>query len=191
MGRPQETSFTGPTVHSMETPAEEGIISRGVLLDIPRVKNTKWLEPDYAIETSDLDAAENQANLRVEAGDILLVRTGRHLRHREEGKSGVGHENMAGLDLSCGPWLRERDIAVLGGDGINDCFPLQVEGRRANGPGIHMLMLNALGVHILDNCDLEKLAEVCAQLNRWEFLLTITPLRVNSTGMPVNPIAVL
>jgi hypothetical protein len=48
-----------------------------------------------------------------------------------------------------------------------------------------------MGTPLIDNCELEALAQAAAQRHRWAFLLTINPLRVpGATGGPVNPIAV-
>jgi hypothetical protein len=56
---------------------------------------------------------------------------------------------------------------------------------------IHLLVVAAMGMPILDNCDLERLAEAAATHRRWEFLLTVAPEPVpGATGSPVNPTAV-
>ncbi len=51
-------------------------VSRGVLLDIARVKGVDCLEPGYAITNADLDEAEAAHAVRVGEGDIPLIRTG-------------------------------------------------------------------------------------------------------------------
>jgi kynurenine formamidase len=83
--------------------------------------------------------------------------------------------------------MRERGVAILGSDVVQDVRPSRVEG--VNQP-IHQMALMALGTPLIDNCDLEALAEAAAQRRRWAFLLTINPLRIpGATGGPVNPIA--
>ena len=85
------------------------------------------------------------------------------------------------------PWLHERDVAVLGGDGISDPLPDTVPGW-AN--PIHQIALVSMGVHLIDNMQLGRLAAACAERECWEFLLTIAPLRLDQgTASPVNPIA--
>lgn len=168
--------------------AKDGISSRGVLLDIPRLRGVEWLELGTAIEAEELEAAEKAQGVRVREGDILLVSTGRFERGRAHGRWSP-LEGMAGLHSNSIPWLSERDIAVLGSDGISDAVP---------GPGVigwpmplHQCCLVAMGVHLLDNLRLDRLAKACAERERWEFLLTVAPLRVaGGTGSPVNPIAV-
>jgi kynurenine formamidase len=176
---------TGATALSIESGAD-GIVSRGVLLDVARAKGLDWLDPGDPIHPADLEAAEQQAGLRVESGDILLVRTGRHLRARTAGPWN-GRDVLAGLQASCLRWLSERQVAVLGCDGISDVMPSQVEGIRLP---VHTVTIVAMGIHLIDNCDLEALATACAERRRWEFLLTLAPLRLpQGTASLVNPIA--
>lgn len=169
------------------TIGQNGIVSRGVLLDIPPVKNVEWLEPGTPIMPDDLEAAEAAEGLRVGEGDVLLVRTGRHRRRAAHGPWDA-RASIAGLHHDCAPWLRERGVAVLGFDGISDVIPHAVE---MVGLPIHTLTLVAMGIQLLDNQNLEELAEACAARRRWEFLLVIAPLRLErGTASAVNPIAV-
>jgi kynurenine formamidase len=168
------------------TAAEDGVVSRGVLLDIPRVRGVDFLEPGDPIHPADLEAAEAQGGVRVEEGDILLVRTGRHLRRERLGPWN-GRTTLAGLYADCLPWLHERRISVLGCDGISDVLPSNIEG---GGLPIHTGTIVSMGVHLIDNAQLEPLAAACAERNRYEFLLTLAPLRLlKGTGCPINPIA--
>jgi hypothetical protein len=57
---------------------------------------------------------------------------------------------------------------------------------------VHVLAVNALGLHLLDYLQLAELAQACAAAGRWSFLCVIAPLRLpTGTGSPVNPIAIL
>jgi len=163
-----------------------GIFSRGILMDIPRLKGVDWLEPQTPIMIEDLEAWEAEAGITVGAGDILLVRTGRWRRREAMGPWNVAQES-AGLHASTVQWLKERDVAMVGSDAALDVFPSGVEGYTHP---VHALVLVALGTPIFDNLDLEAVAEIAAQQNRWEFLFTTAPLRiVGGTGSPLNPIA--
>lgn len=177
----------GAAFNSIES-GKDGIVSRGVLLDIPRAAGKEWLEPGEAIYTDDLEAAEKMCHVRVEEGDVLLVRTGRHKRAASrQGRDAGFAAGFAGLDATTLPWLHSRGVAVLGCDGISDVMP---SGMGGGGQPIHMVAIPSIGVHIIDNADLEELAETCARLGRWEFMLTIAPLRLlRGTASPVNPIA--
>ncbi len=163
-----------------------GIVTRGVLIDIPAVRGVEALEPGEAVFPEDLEAAEDRAGLTVRPGDALVVRTGRWRWRHEHGAWDVGRL-VAGLDASCLPWLRARDVATLGSDGVSDVLPSRVEGV---GMPIHTVAIVAMGVHLMDNLDLDLLAAACAEEARWEFLFTVAPLVLRrGTASPVNPIA--
>jgi kynurenine formamidase len=163
-----------------------GVVTRGVLLDIPALRGVDALEPGEPIFPEDLEAAEKKAGLEVQPGDALLVRTGRWAWRRANGPWDVG-SLAAGLDASCLPWLRGRDVAALGSDGVSDVLPSRVDGV---GMPIHTVVIVAMGVHLLDNLDLDNLATACAEEARWEFLFTVAPLVLRrGTASPVNPIA--
>jgi kynurenine formamidase len=165
-----------------------GIVGRGVLLDIPTVHDVDALEPGTAITIEDLGAAEEAAGVSVGAGDILLVRTGRWVWHRAHGPWDP-REQLAGLHASCLPWLHEREIAMLGCDGVSDCHPSHIDDVRLP---IHTVGIVAMGLHLLDNLDLDDLASACEEEDRYSFLLTVAPLIITGgTASPVNPVAVL
>ncbi len=168
------------------TIGQDGIVSRGVLLDIPVAQGVPWLEPGTPILPSDLEAAEAAGGVCVGEGDVLLVRTGRWRRRREVGPW-ESRETLAGLHTDCAPWLRERGVALLGCDGVSDYRPHHVEGV---GLPIHTLTLVAIGIQLLDNQNLDDLSDACAERRRYEFLLTIAPLKlVGGTASATNPIA--
>jgi kynurenine formamidase len=164
-----------------------GIVSRGVLIDIPRLRGVDALAPGDPIFPDELDAAEAQAGLTVGSGDVLFIRTGRWQWRALHGPW-EANSSLAGLDASCLPWLHERQVAALGSDGVSDVLPSLVEGV---GMPVHTVAIVAMGLHLLDNLDLEQLAETCIEEARWNFLLTIAPLVLKrGTASPVNPIAV-
>ena len=166
---------------------KQGIVSRGILVDVPRLKGVDYLEPGTPIRVEDLEAWEREARLRVESGDVLFVRTGRWARRAEHGPWEMNRE-AAGLHASVAPWLRERGVAMLGADGTNDVLPSGVEG--VTQP-IHQLTIVAMGMPLFDNLDLEALAAEAARQGRWEFLLVAAPLAVEGgTGSPLNPLAI-
>ena len=164
-----------------------GIVTRGVLLDIPALRGVDALAPGEPVFPDDLEAAETRAGLQVRAGDVLFVRTGRWRWRDEHGPWDLA-SRAAGLDAACLPWLRDRDVAALGSDGISDVMPSRVDGVPMP---IHTVAIVALGLHLMDNLDFEALATACAEEGRWEFLLAVAPLVLRrGTASPVNPIAV-
>ncbi len=170
--------------------AKDGIVSRGVLLDMPRALGLPWLDPGFAITPDQLELAESKQNVRVREGDILLVATGRDSRRESVGRWHPLETGLAGLHPECLPWLHKRGIAVLGSDCISDVVPFAGEGGWVM--PIHQVTLVAMGVHLLDNLALGDLMRACAELSQWDFQLTIAALRIEGgTGSPVNPIALL
>lgn len=168
------------------TAFKNGILSRGILMDIAELKGVRYLEPGTPIYPSDLEAWERRAGVQVSTGDIVLVRTGRWARRAEKGPWDASKQS-AGLYASAVKWLRARDVAVVGSDAGSDVMPSGVEG--VSQP-VHQLLLVAMGTPILDNCDLEAVSRAAKERKRWEFLLTAAPIAVTGgTGSPLNPIA--
>ena len=168
--------------------AGDGIVGRGVLLDIPLVRGVSWLEPGDHVTVDDLTAAESAEHVRVDRGDLLFVRVG-HSRRRAEIGPWNAADARAGLHPTAMEFLAERRVSVLGSDGNNDTAPSMTEG--VDFP-VHVLAINAMGLHLLDYLQFEDLAELCQQDDRWSFLCVIAPLRLPAaTGSPVNPIAIL
>ena len=168
----------------------DGIVSRGVLLDIAKTQKVEWLEPGDPIYPEDLNAAERMGAVRVDEGDILLIRTGRHQRRKAKGAWDPWREGLPGLDASCLTWLHERRIAVLGCDAVSDLIPNGYGGELSM--PIHVGTLVMMGIHLIDNADLEALSAACAQHNRYEFLFAMAPLILErGTASPVNPLAIL
>jgi kynurenine formamidase len=170
------------------TVGNDGIVGRGVLLDIPRLRDTLWLEPGEAIMPDELQRACDAQGVEVREGDILLVSTGRDARRAQHGAWDPNVVGLAGLDAECVPWLCARDPSVLGCDGVSDVLP----GNRNRWPlPVHMCLLVGMGVHLLDNLHLGRLAAACAEHDRWEFLFAVSPLQIGGgTGSPVNPVAI-
>lgn len=165
---------------------KQGIVTRAVLYDIPRLKGVPYLEPGTRIFPEDLEAWERKAGVRAGSGDALLLRWGRWARGAALGPWNTD-EGSAGLDNSVIPWLKRRDIAVIGWE-----TPGYVPGPPGDLPrlALHNFALAHLGIILLDRADFEALAVQAAARNRWEVMLTVGPLPIpNGTGSPVNPIA--
>ena len=165
----------------------KGVFTRGILVDIPWLRGVDYLEPGTAITAADLEAWEARTGVRIGSGDVLLIRTGRWERVRQLGQwNFVGQ--AAGSHASVARWLKARDVAVIGSDGVSDVMPSGVEGLLNP---LHELVLVGLGMPVLDNLDLDALAAAAAERNRWEFLFIGIPLRVEGgTGSPMNPLAI-
>jgi kynurenine formamidase len=177
----------GAAALSVET-LHGGLVGRGVLLDVPAVRRRPWLEPGESVFRDDLEAAEQAQGVTVGAGDILLVRTGYAQRLTELGDTD-GNGSVAGLHPAAMTFVADRRVAALGSDGNSDTAPSTIEGEAFP---IHVLAINAMGVHLLDYLILEGLREACASSGRWDFQFVAAPLRIpGGTGSPVNPIAIM
>jgi len=179
------TSREGAQVESVDLLCD-GVVSRGVLLDVAALKG-RWLGSGEGVLPEDLEAAERAQQVRVEAGDILLIRTGYYARRLADGPRHPLKDGSPAAHVACMPWLRERDVAMLGTDTHNDVSPATHPGL---GNVVHIVGLVGMGLWLIDNANLEDLAQACVARRRWEFMLTIAPLRLQGvTGSPVNPIA--
>ena len=152
-----------------------GIVTRGVLLDIPRLKGLDALESGTHVYPEDIEAWERRTGVTVSSGDAIFLRTGRWK-----------NDNRSGYDITVAPWLKQRDVALIGSDGTQDVG--QIPGTVLP---FHKLVLVALGANIFDNMDLEALSETAVRINRWEFLLVAAPIpNPGGTGSPLNPLAI-
>jgi len=140
------------------------------------------------VTADELAAAEAAQGVRVGPGDVLLVRVGHRPRCSELGLWDVA-ASRAGLHPLAAEYLAERQVAALGSDSNSDTAPSLVDGVALP---MHVLTINALGLHLLDYLQFEDLVPVCEAAGRWSFLCVVAPLRLpGGTGSPVNPIAIL
>jgi kynurenine formamidase len=162
----------------------DGIVTRGVLIDLPALRGVPYVAPGGAITAADFEAWEERTGLRVRPGDILLVRSGRWSKAASAAQVG----GSAGIHPSVAAWLHARGVAALGDEGGTDTTPTTVAG--INSP-LHVLALVGMGMPLIENMDLEELARQAAAQNRWTFLFVLAPLNVRgATGSAVNPIAI-
>jgi hypothetical protein len=165
---------------------KSGIMTRGILVDLPLLKKVSYLEPGTAVYPSDLEAWEKFAGVKIGSGDAVFIRTGRWAQRAQKGAWNVA-ASAAGEHAALMPWFKSRDIALLGNDAVNDVQPSGVDGVARP---IHQLAIVAMGLPLVDVMDLEAAAEQAAKLHRWEFLVTGAPVPVlGGTGFPLNPIA--
>jgi kynurenine formamidase len=168
-----------------------GIVTRGVLLDVPRHRGVPYVTQEQPVTGPELRAVAAAEGIELEPGDAVAVYSGRERWDAENppwgtGSLDVGTSSRPGLHVSCLPFLRDVDAAVL----VWDMMDLRPNGFDL-AFAVHAAIW-AFGLALVDNALLEPLAEACAEEGRWEFQLCIAPLRIaGGTGSPVNPIAVL
>jgi kynurenine formamidase len=167
-----------------------GIVGRGVLIDIPRMRGKGWLEPGEAVTAEDIVAAEKAQGVRLGEGDFFVFRVGHWGRRLALGpwKAGPDGEGRAGLHPEAMVLLHERKIAAFLPDGDGEALPTAVEGV---GYPVHALQIGAMGLACADSLQLEELAKACEEEKRWEFMVVMAPLRLQrGTGSLINPIAI-
>ncbi|MGV4926849.1 cyclase family protein (plasmid) [Streptomyces sp. BHT-5-2] len=187
-GRPADACVDARGARFGAVSALGSLVTRGVLLDLPGVSGSAWLEPGHAVHAEDVTAAERALGVTIGEGDAVLLRTGSIRRRGELGAWDPGTAS-AGFHVDAVPLLAARGIALLGNDGDSDVRPSPVEG--VHSP-VHALAIAAMGVPLLDNLDLEALSDACAEAGRYAFLFVVAPLNIpGGTGSPVTPLAVL
>jgi kynurenine formamidase len=182
-----DVGVTGARTNSISA-VRDRVITRGVLVDLPRWKSVPALDSGYPITPQDLEGALAAQGTAVGAGDILLIRTGFLAACRSRGWQGFSRD-APGLGLATLPWLHERMLAGVAAD------TSALEVRPFDLPGVdlpfHIVALVFMGLLIGEIFDLEELAGRCAADGRYDFLLAAPPLNVaNGLGSPINPYAV-
>ncbi len=180
----QVITFDGAEWGSIEH-WKEGIITRGVLLDVPRHRGEPYVTQETPVHGWELEEIAKAQGVAMEPGDALVVYSGRE-KWNEAGNPlwGSDRDLRPGLHASCLKFIKDSDCCVLVWDMMDHTpngydLPWSVHGA-----------IFAYGIGLLDNALLEPLADACAQEGRYEFMLTINPLRVvGGTGSPVNPVA--
>ena len=165
--------------------ATGGIITKGVLVDAPLLRGVDYIERGDGVGRADIEAAEREHGVKVEQGDVLLLRTGQLGQREVTGPVDVNVGGSSGPSPDILPLLHERGVAVMGSDTGNDVGPNPYE--RFSNP-VHQVGIVGLGLWILDNAWLDDLAEECKKRGKWEFMISILPLKMPTvTGSPVNP----
>ena len=166
----------------------DGIVTRGVLIDMPWMKNVPYLELATAITIEDVKAWEGRTGVTIQQGDVVLIRTGRGEREARDGPWDVRKGGAAGPHPEIATLLHERGVALLGGDVANEIYPSVVPDNRSP---MHLLAIVSMGMPLLDNLGLEALSREARARERWTFLFVAAPLPIeHATGSAVNPLAI-
>ncbi len=181
------SASNGATRHDVRGVADQAIVTRGVLIDVARSRRVPWLEPGEFVLPEELDRACVDQGVEVQPGDAVLLRTGYGRKKLEVGPDHVAEVGRAGWHAACLPWIHGHDVALVGADTAQDVIPSGYDAVRIP---LHAVGIPAMGLYLLDNCNLEALSTTCEELGRWSFHLTVAPLRiVGGTGSPVTPVA--
>ena len=189
--RMEEVEAAGGCPKGGITALKDGVVTRAVLFDatkLPGKAPKGWLEPGTAVHREDLEALEKMERVKVSDGDVILLYTGRWKRREALGPWKTS-EGVAGYHADVDYFLKDRGVSYIGEDEWNDVSPTGFP--QAVGLPLHALALVALGVDIFDNLDFERVVETARRLNRYEFMFSAAPLRIEKgTGSPINPLAI-
>ena len=165
----------------------KSLVTRGVLLDIARLKGVDVVEAGTPLTGADLDAACDMFGVTVEPGDVVLLRMGAMSLFLAGDREGYASTN-AGPSLQSVDWFHDYDVAAVATD--NPTFE-HVDFERSVPLPVHALHLVEMGMTQGQNWNLEELAADCAADGRATFLLSATPEPLTGgTVAPVVPMAV-
>jgi kynurenine formamidase len=179
----EEIGFDGAKFGAI-TNWSSGIITRGVLLDVPRFRRQAYVTQESPIHGWELEDVAQSQGTQLEPGDALVVYGGREAWDRDRANPQWGSaSSRPGLHASCLPFIRDSDVSLL----VWDMMDLAPNGYDVAW-SVHGVIF-AYGVGLVDNALLEPLAAACAEEQRYEFMFMALPLVVaGGTGSPLNPI---
>jgi kynurenine formamidase len=183
------TASEGATRNSFATVAPH-LVGRGVLLDIPALTGVSCLDPAHEVTADDLTAAAARENVRIEQGDIVLVRTGWYQHFLAGDIARYMGEPHPGLGVSCCNWVYDNQVAAVAGDN----FAVEIRPSRDPDAALpfHMVAIRDMGLTLGEMFNLEGLAAACAKRGAWDFLFAGPGLKITgSVGSPITPVAVL
>ena len=171
----------------------DGVVTRGVLLDVAAGRTEGYVDIGKPVTPPELDAAATRAGIKVEPGDVVVIRSGREAYEAAKTSlaAAISPRSFAvdarpGLHIACLDWLRAHDISAVAWDMLDE-YPVGYNGMDF---GVH-LGIPFLGLCLIDNVYPERLVTACAEEKRYEFLFMAMPLRLaGSTGSPCQPVAI-
>ncbi len=185
------SSDVGPhgAMHCSIDKMAKGIVGRGVLLDIARLKGVECLSSGDVITPDDLDAASQRQGVTVGSGDILLFRTGWRTKFKQDKDPVAFMAGEPGIGLAMPQWLYDHEVAVIASDNwAIEVLPGELDDGLFQ---VHMVLIRDMGMTLGEILDLDELAADCAADGVWEFLLTAPPIKfTNAVGSPINPLAI-
>lgn len=187
--RQELVTSQGAPINGIEHLADK-IVTRGILLDIPRYRGVDWLEPGEGIGSDELAECAAAEGVTVGRGDIVLVRTGAMAMVRATGTWGTYASGDApGLALSAADWLCVKELAGV----ATDTWGMEVRPNQTDElfQPLHVVLIVNAGMLVGEIFDLEALAVDCAGDGVYEFMFVAPPLPfTGAVGSPLNPLAI-
>jgi kynurenine formamidase len=163
------------------------MITRGVLLDVPAALGADVCTPAYEISPLDLAAAAERQATPVDAGDVVLIRSGWGRRFDDDAESYLGFATgVPGVGEDGARWLADRGVLAAGADTV--AFERLTPGDGHALLPAHRVLLVEHGIYVIEALNLEELSVA----GLYEFTFVLAPLNlVGATGSPVRPLAVV
>lgn len=190
-GYPAETTVGGLDKASIMPIAQRGVVGRGVLVDIARWRGKTALDPAETFTHEDLVACAKEQGTPIEKHDIVVIRTNFLQQFYDLGEKFYDNFCEPGLVYSSElvEWFQEMEIPNLATDTIAN--EVTYDPTHGVALPLHCALMRNLGVALTEICDLEELAQDCANDGRYSFFYAAAPLKVaKAAGTPVNPVAI-
>ena len=158
------------------------LMTRGVMLDIAGLKGVEMLPDTYEVTVADLEGAMQKQNLKIQAGDAVLIHTGWGKLYGKDNARYV--KTSPGLGIPAAEYLAKLDPMLLGADN----WPVEVSPNpdpKLSLP-VHQVALVVHGLHLLENMKLDEMAAK----KIWEFAFVMQPIKAAFTGSTVAPVAI-
>lgn len=167
------------------------MVGRGVLLDIPRMKNVAVLEDGYGITNEDLDNAASFHNLEIKRGDFVIVRTGQMEAKLKVGSwDGYPGGDAPGFAFETLEWIQNREIAAIASDTWG-CEVRPNESEQGINQPWHWITIPIMGLTMGEIFYLGDLADDCVEDGVYEFMFAAPALPITgAVGSPTNPLAI-
>ena len=158
-----------------------------MLLDVPAFRGVEALPGARAGRADELQAVAEHQNVRVRAGDVVLIRSG-YLSQWPD-PVGLARHVTAGPDISAARWLLEQGVVAVGSD--TETFEVQPApdpGTPANPQPVHTLLLIENAIYLFESVYLEEISRERV----YEFLFVALPLKIEgATGSMLDPVAIV
>lgn len=194
-GVPDSQIFANGGRLGIDAVAKEGIVGRGVLLDVAGFCQRTGVPFDpssrHEVSVDLLDKVAIDQGVDIRAGDILLIRFGvdELLESVALGDAEVEFKYQCpGLaqETSTLEWLWNRHVAAVCADNI----AVEVTPTRSHGERLHPALIGLLGLTLGELFNLRVLSETARRLQCYEFLFLAKPLLVpGGVGSPANAMA--
>jgi kynurenine formamidase len=159
------------------------IVTRGVLIDVARLRGVPQLQAGYEVTAKDVTDALQRQRLEIRPGDVVLIHTGWGSLWKKDNARYLG--SAPGLGVAAAQLLADKEVTVVGAD--TSAVEVSPNPDKTLAAPVHQLLIARNGIYLHENIVTEDLArdEV------YEFAYIFAPLRLKgATGSPGNPIAI-